>query len=308
MKRLMLLLTTIFVTLFMCNAVFAADDEDYRAGKYITWALDDEGNLSFTGYGRMDDFVLSPSWPHPWGFDVTSVHFDDRITYIGRDILRYCHNFTEIVLPNSAKEIGEGAFWQCLNIEKLTLNEELEVIGTRAFSTFKKMTKLTLPNSVKSIGEFAFDYWIELTDLTLGSSLDSIGPKAFSSCYKLKRLEVLNPTPPAMGELVFRNADLSGTELVVPEGSLEAYMNADQWKEFGSFRTAVKDVIADDTRIYVCADNGSIVIEGADDAVAAVYTTSGTLVYQGKGNTVAIPSSGIYIVRIADRSFKIAVR
>lgn len=126
------------------------------------------------------------------------------------------------------------------------------------------MTKLTLPNSVKSIGEFAVDYWIELT---LGSSLDSIGPKAFSSCYKLKRLEVLNPTPPAMGELVFRNADLSGTELVVPEESLEAYMNADQWKEFGSFRTAVKDVIVDDTRIYVRADNGSIVIEGADDAV-----------------------------------------
>lgn len=308
MKRLMLLLTTIFVTLFMCNAVFAADEEDNRAGKYITWALDDEGNLSFTGYGKMDDIVLSPSRPHPWGFDFTSVYFDDRITYIGRDVLRYCHNFTGIILPKSVKEVGQGAFWQCLNIEKLTFNEELEVIGTRSFSTFKKMTKLTLPNSVKSIGEFAFDYWIELTELTLGSSLDSIGPKAFSDCHKLKKLEVLNPIPPAMGKQVFRNTDLSGTELVVPEGSLEAYMNADQWKEFGSFRTAVKDVIADDTRIYVCADNGSIVIDGADDAVAAVYTTSGTLVYRGKENTIVVPGSGIYIVRIADRSFKIAVR
>lgn len=61
MKGLTLLLTTICVALFMCNAVFAADDADKRAGKYITWALDDEGNLSFTGYGKMDDFVLAPS-------------------------------------------------------------------------------------------------------------------------------------------------------------------------------------------------------------------------------------------------------
>lgn len=170
------------------------------------------------------------------------------------------------------------------------------------------MTELTIPNSVRNTGEFAFDYWIELTDLSLGSPLDSIEAKAFSDCHKLKRLEVLTPTPPTIGKPVFRDTDLSGTELVVPEGSLEAYMNADQWKEFGSFRTAVKDVIAEGTRIYVRADNGSIVIEGADDAVTAVYMTSGTLVYQGKDNTIAVPSSGIYIVRIADRSFKIAVR
>ena len=41
---------------------------------------------------------------------------------------------------------------------------------------------------------------------------------------------------------------------------------------------------------------------------AAVYNLSGSLVYKGIEKTISKPASGIYIVRIADKSFKVAVK
>ena len=55
--------------------------------------------------------------------------------------------------------------------------------------------------------------------------------------------------------------------------------------------------------------NGDIVISGADlNMPAAVYNLSGSLVYEGIEKIISMPASGIYIVRIADKSFKVAVK
>ena len=59
--------------------------------------------------------------------------------------------------------------------------------------------------------------------------------------------------------------------------------------------------------MHVAANNDSIEITGADNAVKTVYNTNGQLVYSGTGTTISVPENGIYIVRVAGQTFKVAL-
>ncbi len=52
-----------------------------------------------------------------------------------------------------------------------------------------------------------------------------------------------------------------------------------------------------------------ITISGApDDALVEVYNTAGMTVYSGTAKTIAAPASGLYIVRVAGTTHKVAVK
>jgi hypothetical protein len=48
----------------------------------------------------------------------------------------------------------------------------------------------------------------------------------------LKVIECNAATPPDMGSGVFTRADLTKATLYVPHGSVDAYRNAPEWKDF----------------------------------------------------------------------------
>lgn len=79
------------------------------------------------------------------------------------------------------------------------------------------------------------------------------------------------------------------------------------WKNL-VITTGVEEIPADN-RISVDVTNSNILISGADlNMRAAVYNLSGSLVYESIEKTIPMPASGIYIVHIADKSFKVAVK
>ena len=171
-----------------------------------------------------------------------------------------------------------------------------------------------IPDSVTLIDNTAFYRCTALTSVTIGESVTSIGVRAFGGCTGVTRLESRAEVPPACGYYALDDINKQTCELFVPIKSLDAYKAADQWKEF-IFITgvdydnpgSVEDIVSENGGVHVAANNGSIEITGADNAVKTVYNINGQLVYSGTDTTISVPAKGIYIVRVKGQTFKVAL-
>lgn len=63
---------------------------------------------------------------------------------------------TNVVLPASMREVGEGAFGACPNLTSITLNEGLVTLDTLSLGGQSKLTEVVIPSSVKNINERTF--------------------------------------------------------------------------------------------------------------------------------------------------------
>ena len=203
--------------------------------------------------------------------------------------------------------IGGNAFEGCSGLTELTLPNSVTEIGDNAFRGCSSLTELTLPNSVTSIGTGAFAYCSGLTELTLPNSVTSIGGDyAFAYCSGLAKITSLAEIPPVCGFKVFNGVNKTNCELIVPEGSVAAYKQAEVWNEFSNISgfSGVEDTVADGNTIR--AIGNQIEIIGYFTSVE-VYGINGALIYKGKDNVVTVPSAGIYLVHVAGKTRKIVV-
>ena len=262
-------------------------------------------------------------------YGIKTVTIEYGITSIGDYVFRGCCGMTELTLPNSVRSIGKYAFDSCTGLTNLALPSSVTSIGSAAFQGCSGLTELTLPNSVTSIGDCAFygctgltelilpnsitsiGYYAfyggsGLTELTLSNSLTSIGEYAFKGCSGLAKITSLAEIPPVCGSGVFDGVNKTNCELIVPEGSVAAYKQAEVWNEFSNISgfSGVEDTVADGNTIRVIGNQ--IEISG-DFTSVEVYGVNGTLIYKGKDNVVTVPSVGIYLVHVADKTRKIVV-
>ena len=66
--------------------------------------------------------------------------------------------------------------------------------------------------------------------------IKNIGSKAFEGCTGLAKIASLAEIPPMCGREVFDGVNKTNCELIVPEGSVAAYKQAEGWKEFSNIR------------------------------------------------------------------------
>ena len=237
---------------------------------------------------------------------LTELTLPSSVTSIGSAAFQGCIGLTELTLPNSVTSIGDGAFAHCSGLTELTLPNSVTSIGSDAFSGCSGLTELTFPNSVTSIGDFAFYGCSGLTELILPNSVRSIGDCAFTYCSGLSKITSLAEIPPVCGSSVFYGVNKTNCKLIVPIVSVIAYKQAEVWNEFSNIRgfSGVEVTMADGNTIR--AIGNQIEISG-DFTSVEVYGINGALIYKGKDNVVTVPSAGIYLVHVADKTRKIVV-
>ena len=270
---------------------------------------------------------------------MTELTLPNSLESIGDGAFRGCSGLTELTLPNSVKSIGDIAFRGCSGLTELTLPNSVKIIGDGAFAYCSGLGKITvesgnsrydsrdncnsiietetntliagcknsiIPNSITSIGNSAFYYCSELTELILPDSVTSIGNGAFGGCSGLVKITSLAEIPPVCGSGVFDGVNKTNCELIVPEGSVAAYKQAEVWNEFSNISgfSGVEDTVADGNTIRVIGNQ--IEISG-DFTSVEVYGVNGVLIYKGKDNVVTVPSAGIYLVHVAGKTRKIVV-
>ena len=163
----------------------------------LTWTfVRADSTLMIRGDGAMPDNWW-PSWgqnPPPWFFaqngkdEVTyikKVVIDQGVTSIGNQAFWNCVNLEEVSIPVSVTSIGGGAFWHCSNLRAITLPESLTELGMEAFAFCGNLSAITIPARVGSIESGTFGYCDNLSNVMIGEGVTNIGLSAFIFCKNL---------------------------------------------------------------------------------------------------------------------------
>ena len=186
------------------NAIVASAESSGNcgdSGSNVTWSLDDNGTLTISGSGKIEDYRSDID--QPWysnRSDITSVIIEPGVTSIGLQAFYYCSNLTSITIPSGLTSIGEMAFFYC-----------------------SALTSVTIPNSVISIGNFAFGSCTGLKSITIPSSVTSIENNVFQDCTGLTNITVDSSNPSFCSESgVLFNKDKT-TLIYCPRGKTGSY-------------------------------------------------------------------------------------
>ena len=248
MKQLYLLLITLLVSLS------AYAEKSGICGDNLEWKLTDEGVLTITGTGEMQDWN---DYSSPWyeNESVKQVIIGDGVTTIGDWAFSYCRALTSITIPNSVTTIGDYAFESCSSLTSITIPNSVTTIGDNAFESCSSLTSITIPNSVTTIGDYAFSYCRALTSVIISNSVTTIGERTFANCYSLTSVTIPSSvtriedgafsdcgnvkqitseavTPPYCSRYAFDGVNRNECKLFVPKNSIDAYKRAYVWWHF----------------------------------------------------------------------------
>lgn len=170
------------------------------------WDLDHDGELS----EKEAATVKSLDWAFYQNPDITS--------------------FEELAYFTGLTEIHSSAFRYCDALERIVVPEGVTTIGNSAFSNCQSLEDISLPESLTVIDNWAFGYLPSLKSIVIPANVTTIGYCAFYNCPSLRRLFCQPETPPGCGEY-FLGATPEGW-IIVPEGCVEKYQEADGWKDY----------------------------------------------------------------------------
>ena len=177
------------------------------------WYLSYDRELHFLSDAGIDEFSYDA-----YDIDcslIQHVCFDYEIEEIPSGFMGSFQNDTsleEFVVPNSARTIGDSAFFGCTALTRIVLPEGLERIGVMAFvgcglrevrlpSSLREigygafedcaaLEKVNVPAGVAAIGSGTFEGCSSLTEVELSEGLQEIGSGAFADCVSLRELRI----------------------------------------------------------------------------------------------------------------------
>ena len=194
-----------------------------------------------------------------------------------------------MIIPNSVTSIGRYAFYVC-----------------------KELASVSIPQKVESVGESAFENCTGLTAVTIEGSEVLLAAETFVGCTNIKTVNTLSTLPPIGADNTFELITYRDATLNVPKTAKDAYSKPACWRNFRHVEEkdfgGVDDVTADEGGICVNVRDGLVEVSGADASEEIrVYDMSGMEIYRGTDRTIALPTKGVYIVKVAGRTFKVAL-
>ena len=260
MKRKILSLMVVLAMLPACVPIIANAQTSGTCGENLTWKLDDEGTLTISGKGAMEDWWAGIDGTYaPWYdscLSITNVVIEEGVTKIGRCAFLSCKNMTSVHIPASVTRIVFNSFGGCDSLSGVyisdlgawcqidfdydkSLAENLYINGERAeniiipdgvekiskyvFRDCPSITSVTIPESVKEIGERAFDGCTNLKSLNISDGVEKIDEYAFDECRSLTSVSIPSSVK-EIGECAFADCDLSAVEV---DANNRNYMSED---------------------------------------------------------------------------------
>lgn len=202
--------------------------------------IDKEGCL--TSYTGSEEHVVIPEGVKRIGGNPDNSIFEDTETEI-----------KSVVIPDSVIEIGERAFYTCLQLKEVTMGNGVKKIGQEAFAGCFKMKTIHLSDSLQEIGLRAFNFCESLEALELPSSLRNIEMEAFGNCISLKSLNIpdgVQAIPPG----TFDRCS-SMEELYIPSSVTKIGAGSKLMPQYVGERTGLED--CDNLTIYGAAGSAA---------------------------------------------------
>lgn len=169
-----------------------------------------------------------------------------RVQTIRFDAFEGCSSLEALQLPYGITSLEDAVFADCSSLKEINIPSSVTTICDWAFENCRSLTSITIPDNVTSIGKSAFGGCSNLKSLYLPANIKTIGDAAFNGCGSLTRINAKMKDPVAIGEDTFTGLDYDKCELLVPEGSAEAYRQAAVWSNFNNI-TDITVVVTDNT-------------------------------------------------------------
>lgn len=118
----------------------------------------------------------------------------------------------EVNIPEGVQKIGDGTFWDCPNLESVSIPKGVTYIGEQAFcgsglksviipdgtiylggsafSGCNNLKSITIPGSVESIGWYTISHCTALEEVVIGHGVKKIDGHALEGCSTLKELSI----------------------------------------------------------------------------------------------------------------------
>ena len=182
---------------------------------------------------------------------LTSIVLPETLECIDYDAFRYCNGLTSIDIPASVRYFGDRVFCNCSNLTTVTGMKGLtdciswDPFGGTAITEplYGGSIFLYMPPSMT--GSYEVPAGIKMTaagsmrnsqlsSIILPGSLTDLGDDTFQDCHYLTEIYCYAPVPPICHSGVWQfGFDMGACTVYVPETSVEAYQNAEEWRDMG---------------------------------------------------------------------------
>ncbi len=160
------------------------------------------GQIAFSGTGWIKNHPVGPIYSGSvfigYSGDIPVSEVDvvikEGTKCIAGGALNGSDRIMSLTLPSSLKNIDDAAFYNCFNLESVTIpqNSELEYVGASAFSGCEKLSSFALPESVEEIGNYAFSS-TKVKKINLGKNVERVGIRFIKGSDIVLTLDESNP-------------------------------------------------------------------------------------------------------------------
>ena len=216
MKKRILSFVTAFVLLIglVPGSAFATETTSGSCGDSVEWFLQNDGTLVLSGSGRTDNYGGYYFQPEaPWSHlvdQITSIHVQGEITYLGTGLFSDCENAVGIILPdtleyfspdgmppnvqfyiaNGENYVADSGVLYGKNVDPDGFETSNGVYCLVKYPRNANYTSYTLRPETKAIASGAFSNCENLKTVVLNDGLETISSYAFSWCTSLNTLEI----------------------------------------------------------------------------------------------------------------------
>lgn len=234
-----------------------------------------------------------------------------------------CEYLTSIIITASVMEIGDF-IWGCWSLTDIYVapdNPNYSSFEGALYNKDKSVLvrvgegrkgQFVIPSSVEKIGYCAVYSCDNLTSVFIPGSITEIDRHAFAGSDNLKKIYCDAENPPSCAEDAFIEYNYEESTLYVPVGAKSVYEQADPWHNFKNIVESdfagIDAIAASEKSISIKVEHGRIcVMNKPAESAVKVYSTQGRMVAQTCSDEISGLPSGIYIVTVGARSFKVAI-
>ena len=232
-----MLCLVMILSLLQGLAISAGAAASGKCGENVAWSLSDDGTLTISGDGDMDNFYeTDDDGPAPWYEErekITAAAVEEGVQSVGSYAFYDCQNLRTVTLADSVKAIGKEAFRDCILLDHVAIPSEVTVIEEDTFMNCRHLSDLTVPEGLQAIRIYAFLNCSSLPSFSISEHTTEIDFLAFCGCLRLCRINVSEQHPLYSSDengvvfnkektvLVLYPAGKQAKEYTVPDGVTE---------------------------------------------------------------------------------------
>ena len=219
---------------------------------------------------------------------------------LGKYVFYNCNNLAKVTLGNNVLGIDEYAFSGCSKLESIVIPDAVKTIGQYAFAGCSNMASAIIGNGAGIISQYAFENCSNLTSVFISNGTYAINHYVFSGCSALPKIDIPGSVS-YIGGYAF--AGCNSLKEVVMEKRAEGVirLSYDDWIYSTSNPRMEIDVFVGDTLSFdynVSIGSLQVSLPGGDysychgagsfKAVCSKYNGHVTLTLNAQGHTGAI--------------------